>query len=388
MDWKRFTQRYETVAVLLLNTLILLAVVLTGLHFAFPVEDSIWNQNLDGRRISEDLVPDHYTFSDSDETEEIRLTLDDYILQGHWQVHPWTGLINREYASKHLNIDADGGRASRLPNPDHREGEPLVLWTFGGSTLFGWGLADDDTIPSQLQVELQKLLPQRYVQVSNFGVPWYNSSHELALLVAKLRRSQPPDGVVFLDGLNDLVHRLHYQTESPLHHQLERAWEDRLDDLFAPPPWLRLTSSFPLFRASQALRRPGTTTLGGLAGSQEEIDSTVLTRQAAESYSANRRTAKAICKQWGIAPYFFLQPVPMWLNDARNATTDPNYNAFAKLVLEQGDRQLHDLRGGLATLDPSVAMTVEQVGVHYSDAASRVLAEAMAERIASMTRLF
>ncbi len=383
LSWQRFIKHYQTAAVLLLNTLLLVAVVLAIFHFVFPLEDSIWNQNLDGRRMSEDFVPGHYYFSDGEETEAIRQALDAYILQGHWQVHPWTGLINREYSSQHLNIDAEGGRAGRPPSLLHREGEPLTLWSFGGSTLFGWGLADGDTIPSQLQVELQRLLPHRHVRVSNFGVPWYNSSHELALLVANLRRQPPPDAVVFLDGLNDLVHRLHYQTESPLHHQLERAWEDRLDDLFAPPPWLHLTDSFPLFRAAQSARRPSTTTLGGISGSQTEDDANVLTRQAAEGYSANRRTASAVCEQWGITPTFFLQPVPMWLNDARDASTDPKYNTFADLVLEQGDHNLHDLRSSLARLDQSFAMTVEEVGVHYSDAASQVLAKAMAEIIAS-----
>ncbi len=381
MDRAKLFRHYQAFAVVLLNTAILTVLVLAALHFIFPVEDAVWNQNLDGRRISEDLVPEHYYLTSGHETRRIRETLDDYILAGHWQVHPWTGLINRQFASEHLNIDGHGRRASAEPSDDHPSQPPYRIWAFGGSTLFGWGVSDAYTVPSQLQASLQERLPGRQVQVSNYGVPWYNSSHEVVLFSTELRRaSQPPHAAVFLDGLNDLIHRLHYHTDSPLRHQLDQAWEQRLDDLQASPPWLRLTPSFPLSRAAQALGSATGSTLGGVSSSEPKQELQTMIKQAAENYRTNRRVAVAICRELGVTPYFMLQPVPMWLNATRDSTVDSNYRTFSQLVLKP-ETEVHDLTGALAALDPQYAMTVEQTGVHYSDMASQVLAAAMADVI-------
>ena len=382
MDRAKLARHYQALAVLLLNTAVLTALVLAVLHCAFPLEDSIWNQNLDGRRLSQDLVPEHYYLTGAEETRQIRKTLDDYVLAGHWQVHPWTGLINRQFASGYLNVDAHGQRASAVPSSDHAGQPPFEIWAFGGSTLFGWGVSDSYTVPSQLQAALQDRMSQRQVRVSNYGVPWYNSSHEVVLFATELRRaSRAPDAVVFLDGLNDLIHRIHYRTDSPLHRQLEQAWERRLDDLFAPPPWVRLTPSFPLFRAALAFGSPSSSTLGGLPGAEPAQDLEVMIRQAAKDYLTNRRVATAISREFGITPYFMLQPVPMWLNAARDTTVDASYNAFSRLTLSPKTHDLYDLRGALAKLEPRYAMTVERTGVHYSDMAGQVLAAAMADVI-------
>lgn len=385
MRRRRLLELYQTIAVVFLNTLILSAVVLAALHFVFPLERSIWNQNLGGQRLSDGFVPEHYYLSEAPETRRIRRSWDDYVLGGHWQAHPWTGLINRPFASEHLNVEPDGRRGGQPASAEHAGQPPLRLWAFGGSTLFGWGVADAYTVPAQLQAALQQLLPGRQVRVSNYGVPWYNSTHEVTLMSAHLRRAPaPPHAVVFLDGLNDLVHRVHYRSESPLFPQLRGAWEERLSGLFAPPPWLRLAPSFPLFRAALELRDGSPpSTLGGLQNPQDGADEATRIRQAAAGYRLNRRMARAICGELGIAPFFFLQPVPMWLDEARERHLDPRYDAFAAQVLagEEGAVDVIDLRRALAALEPRYAMSVEPDGAHYSDVAGRVLAAAMAEAV-------
>ncbi len=369
MDLRRLARLYQTAAVVLTSSVLLTAVVLLALHLAFPLERSIWQQNLDGRRLSEGFVPEHYYLTDAEQTEQIRRDFDGYVLAGHWQVHPWTGLINRQHESAGLNVDAEGRRAGLAPSAAHAGRPPLVLWAFGGSTLFGWGVADVHTVPSQLQAALQERFEERQVRVRNLGVPWYNSAHQLALLAANLRRTpEPPDAVLFLDGLNDLVHRVHYHSESPLHPQLFLAWEERLDAMFAPPPWIRIAPSLPLLRAARTLGWRDGPGLGGLREPPERADRESLIRRAASDYRANRRMAEALCDELGVLPFFFLQPVPMWLDESRTETTDPDYRAFGRLAL--------------AGLDAGYAMSVERDGAHYSDVAGRVLAAAMVEVIA------
>ena len=44
MKLRRFAEHYRTAAVVILNTLILTALVLVVLHFAFPLESSVWRR--------------------------------------------------------------------------------------------------------------------------------------------------------------------------------------------------------------------------------------------------------------------------------------------------------------------------------------------------------
>lgn len=63
----------------------------------------------------------------------------------------------------------------------------------GGSTTWGEGVPDADTMPSQLQ----KILGPGY-DVYNFGDIAYTSVQELAYLQERLTRGDIPDVVVFM----------------------------------------------------------------------------------------------------------------------------------------------------------------------------------------------
>ncbi len=369
----------------LLSVLLLTLALLFALHLLYPLERSFWDSNLGGRQLSDDLIPAHYYLVDPSELAEIRDTWDDYVLAGHWQVHPWTGLINRKYVSRHLNVDAEGYRRTLAPSAAHTGLPSFDIWTFGGSTLFGWGLPDGSTIPSQLQVALQQQIPGRQVRVINFGAPWYNSAHAVALLVANLRsKTEPPDVVVFLGGSNDLIHSVHYHSESPLSQQLSGAWEDRLGAMFAPPPWIRVMPSLPLSRVVRALGSPAEPTLGGLRNTAQGKTARQWLEQAARSYLLNHRIATTLAGEFGARAYFFLGPAPQWLDESRTKTLNRAYHAFAEIVMRRDNQRFHDLRGALAGLSPARSMTVEKVGSHYSDAAAQVLAKAMAKTISAV----
>jgi len=76
------------------------------------------------------------------------------------------------------------------------------VFVFGGSTTWGAGVADAETIPSALQKELRKLISTN-VCVYNFGRGFYYSSQERILFSNLLAAGHVPDTVVFIDGLND-----------------------------------------------------------------------------------------------------------------------------------------------------------------------------------------
>ena len=77
-------------------------------------------------------------------------------------------------------------------------------------------------------------------------------------------------------------------------------------------------------------------------------------------------------------PLFLLQPVPTWLAEDRIATADADYRAFSNYVLESCGPTVLDFRSALGSLETNFAMSVEENGVHYSDAAAQVLANEIA----------
>lgn len=72
-------------------------------------------------------------------------------------------------------------------------------WVFGGSITFGYGVADDQTIPYYLND-----LDSSNVYL-NFGVRGYNQNIEINKLLLLLKKGYRPKTVIFIDCLNDIT---------------------------------------------------------------------------------------------------------------------------------------------------------------------------------------
>jgi len=109
-----------------------------------------------------------------------------------WRYEPIVGYVSEQLQSRFINISAEGIRSNG--------GEPAALdgsiWFFGGSTTFGYGVADRDTVPAYLQANTGR-------PVINFGVPGHYSFNENQLLNGYLRLGFRPSAVLFLDGVNE-----------------------------------------------------------------------------------------------------------------------------------------------------------------------------------------
>ncbi len=81
----------------------------------------------------------------------------------------------------------------------------IRIFTFGGSTMWGLSVSDEDTIASNIS----KILCEKgfNVEVSNYGQLGYVSTQETLYLI-KLLRDNNPDIVVFYDGVNDPLPQL------------------------------------------------------------------------------------------------------------------------------------------------------------------------------------
>jgi len=107
---------------------------------------------------------------------------------------PYVAWTRRELHGSTVNVDANGDR-THLPTTQQPVGHVRL---FGGSTMWGTGVADDQTIPAIFNA----LNPSWHVH--NHGQSSYVSRQELAALANLVSRGEPMDLVVFYDGYNDV----------------------------------------------------------------------------------------------------------------------------------------------------------------------------------------
>lgn len=113
----------------------------------------------------------------------------------------FAGLEMADVHSKQLTIE-QGVRATWQP-PGDACAEPVLVWAFGGSAMFGFQLRDDHTIPSELaRVAWEDGIA---ITVVNHAVPGDVMWQELQRLRRALATTdRPPDAVITYDGYNDL----------------------------------------------------------------------------------------------------------------------------------------------------------------------------------------
>lgn len=119
--------------------------------------------------------------------------------QSEW--HPYVYWRRRPYRGGYINIDKAGIRrtwnSTSAPSPNQ-----LRVFMFGGSTVWGYGVRDEFTIPSLVSKRLTNHLATG-VWVTNFGEWGYVSTQDVIALVLELQRGNMPDIVVFYGGIND-----------------------------------------------------------------------------------------------------------------------------------------------------------------------------------------
>lgn len=113
---------------------------------------------------------------------------------------PFVGWSLRDYSSRYVNV-RNRVRASYQPQLPAGT-DPVDVWFFGGSTMFGYDLQrDEHTIASEVARLAEAAgIP---VRVRNYGTAGYVNYQEAALFSLLIGAGERPDVVVFYDGAND-----------------------------------------------------------------------------------------------------------------------------------------------------------------------------------------
>jgi hypothetical protein len=350
---------YTTAAIIVLNTLILFFsfTLLSYAYYAIrgdrgAVVYSAWFRPRAMHRMSNDQAIQFFREFDRLGENET------------YKYQPWVAFSERVVHLPRLNVD----EATPLPirrtthNSSAPVGAPLVIWTFGGSTMFGFGVPDDETIASHLSAILSRALPSRSVTVINHGHVHYFSSQELALFQMLLRRGDRSDFAIFLDGVNDSF----YDSDVPYFtDRMVLAMEKEQRSNPTAQTNIRVSPDFPPLKLLRAFGRR-------LARQPLSRPYQFPTSDPVGRYRFNLSVEGALGSMHGIKPLFFWQPA-----DDR-VQTSPVREVTAKVRNSVHTEGFHFIGDIFDDRDPADVYIDD---FHYGDTANERIAEVIAEEV-------
>jgi GDSL-like lipase/acylhydrolase family protein len=379
---KKLSSSYTVTALVVFNTL--LAVLLVNLalailfHFRGP-EPGTADPGFNPSKVYPEasLARVYRDFSREERNQMLyenwsrRFIYDDYVM-----------FKERPYSGKYVNVSPASFRAVKDQGPWPPQTGNVNVFVFGGSTTFGYGLPDRQTIPSFLQEALSERIGRK-VAVYNFGTGWYNSTQERIRFERLLCSGHKPDMAVFIDGLNDSVR---VGDDAPFRKQFEAVFdanngERLLGSMVQQTPIGRLLRGL-----KRRLQKAGDSEMGRLEAEA---------RQSLKRYLANKELIEAICNRHSITPVFVWQPVPSYKYDLKlHLFAMPAYDPTAwlykmqKLAYEEMAKTSKENDLGktflwCADLQEDEKECVYVDGHHYTAKFARKLAETIAQMMAA-----
>ena len=298
---------------------------------------------------------------------------------------PFVGRRLAPVESRFVNVSPHGFRrsADQAPWPPDRR-RRQVVFLLGGSTAFGFGVQDEETIASHLQALLERSRSSdtRPPAVYNFGLPAAQSTMERILFQQLAAAGHVPDVVIFLDGLND-----RWPSHEPLGTTEIRALHDEGKFTTLGSLAVELVRLLPLTRAvSRIAWATGLRRAGEVA---PDVHAEGYVEMVVERYLTNVRMSRAVARELGVRPLFVWQPVPDYAYDPalhRFGPLDTPELRARRAVYEEMSRRwrsgaLADDFAWCAEVGRDATEPLYVDIVHYTGAMSRRVADCIAEAL-------
>jgi hypothetical protein len=297
---------YSAIAIILLNTLILTLIVELTLGAAWRAQTI-----LDSHR--EDLSGLRAAYPGRSE-DEIRAIRREHAQANAFSYLPWTQFSVRDFAGRHVKVK-DALRASEPASSGPGAGKVATVDFYGGSTMWGFNVADADTIPSRFAKVWNAEATGMTVSVTNFGQPYWFSAQEVIQFLHNVRRGRVPNVAIFLDGVNDTLQRsASYHSYPFFTPHLEALMTEFSSAGRGTGPVasftaaLRATYTYTLLSRLELFQKPGADPYAA-PGGKADAD---VAREIGQNYRANVKLASDVCRSQGIACLFFWQPAPFY----------------------------------------------------------------------------
>ncbi len=293
--WQRLSRGYTLIGVLLLNTLVLMLVLELIAHTILALRPTTTLEQSIADFKAKMLNLEYYAGQDW----SVRYWEEHFQIVDNWAYSPYALWRTRPHEGALLNVDKNGIRATPGSICDENS---YRIFTFGGSTMWGYGVYDGATIAAYIQAGFSG----ENVCVVNYGEVGYNSTQGVITLLRLLQTGDIPDMVIFYDGTNDVT--LAQRTREPgAHFYLENIAPVvqgdivRADDTSpALRDLLRQTALYRLIIGQSTAPEPNWV--------QPPFDPAFVD-QVAETYLTNIRAVAALADDHEFAFFAFLQPV-------------------------------------------------------------------------------
>jgi hypothetical protein len=294
---------------------------------------------------------------------------------------PFTQFKEPPSSGRYVNVNANGFRVGRDQGPWPVSEKNVNVFLFGGSTVFGYGVPDGQTIGSYLQRSLNEGAPGRALRVYNFGRGYYYSTQERILFEMLLASGQVPDLAIFVDGLNEFPS----VADEPMFTSRIRAFlagevPDRKIERFLG--WL------PIYRAAVGLAAsfPGASAKLPRDQGPNYADPVRRDRVIAR-YLANKKLIEAAAKAYGVTAVFVWQPVPVYKYNtayhlfAAGGFADHAYTGFGYPKMAELRRSLGANFLWCADVQEGMEKPLYVDKVHYTAELSATVAACITERL-------
>jgi lysophospholipase L1-like esterase len=280
------TKTTSLLRILFINLLIVIS-MLTVLDFVL-VQYYSGQKNVDGENLNRrsqlaeyekyDWANDYWT-----EHMQFRNTYKSFV--------GWKGTF---FQGKAINVDTAGFRKT-LNNPDQDISAKIAF--LGGSTMWGFGVNDENTIPSQFAWLADSLYSV------NLGQLGYTAYQSYLLLQLEVDQGRAPDIVISYDGANDTP-----AEKKPYAHLWEARMQKRLEGMdFGNPAnemgWMQGLRTFAYKMRNKLLPKEEP-----VSNQQNSSISTEANIQAATELLQAWKKMKLLCDANGIEFYCILQP--------------------------------------------------------------------------------
>jgi len=213
---KKAARVARKVCVALGGTLLFLVLFEISLRVAFWSKDRLANRTdtVQDRRAKAEVYTDAARASSL-----FREFHDSY--RARWE--PYVYWRRAAFTGDFININGRGIRYTTGCPVSEPTNTCLEVFVLGGSTAWGTGVQDSDTIPSVIQRRLTAAGIR--ARVTNYAETGYVSTQEVIALLCLLRASERPDAVVFLNGVNDTFSALQQGAAGLPQNELHRRRE-------------------------------------------------------------------------------------------------------------------------------------------------------------------
>jgi hypothetical protein len=303
----RLRDHYKSIALFVFNT----AIVLLGINLILGIVFGI----VDHFRVSANAV----VFANRDQaypnlkTSQVTALLEETYSRPE-VFEPFIQFKEPTGHGDYVNVTEDGFRTNgeKPPLPWPPASARINIFVFGGSTTFGYGLPDNETLPAHLEQSLNHGGPPD-VAVYNFGRAWYFSTQERILFEQLLLAGHVPDVAIFIDGINDFHHPWGFPHAS-----------DVLNKAFQGGSTGEAFTNWQMARLARGLQRRLRGTVGSPYYPQyfAEYDNLDILNGVVTRYLRNKELIESIGDGHHIATLFVWQPSPTYKSD------DDHYHLF------------------------------------------------------------